>query len=332
MDHLNKKKILITGSSGFIGNELSKYLYECGSYIWGLDLIKNNNNYFKKHYDTDLTDNIELHNLVNEIKDVDIVFHLAAAKSDWGIPYDEYYKNNYIATENILDLCKKTKPEILVYFSTVGILGSSKIPLKEDELPNPDTDYGKTKLISEEIVRKFASNNSFTKVIIIRPSAVYGEGQTKDNNIDRIISSIRKNRFLMIGKGDNIKTTSYIKNLIDMTIWSLDNSKSNCEIWHYIDEPKLTTKQLINICYKEIHNKQQMVQIPFMVAYVIASLFDLSGRLLNINFSITAMRIKKFCTATNFSSDKLIKNKFKHKYNTEDALKRTIKWHFDNEK
>lgn len=320
-------QILVTGSSGFIGKPLVEKLASQGYSVHGLDRIApTNRENLTSFTEMDLTDKKNRLPLVKTLEGIDLVIHLAAARADWGLSEEEFYRDNIEATKSILVGCKEKNVREFFHYSTVGVLPRTGEPLDELVVPRPETTYGRTKLISEELVKDAASSGIFKRVFIMRPSAVFGVGQPPDTNLYRLIDMIRRNRFLMIGAGEEVKTTSHLATLVEATIWLIENIREPYSLWHYVDQPKMATNELVSLCYKEIHNSRPRLRLPLQVVSAIAGLSDLLGNTIGVDLPITRERIKKFCTPTNFSADKIIDAGFSPEISYRAALKETIHW------
>ena len=168
------KKILVTGSSGFIGSNLSKRLLEDKSNIViGLD---NMNDYYDvslKEYRLNellkysnfnfIEGNISNKELINKIFDQykpDIVVNLAAQA---GVRYsidhpDTYIESNIIGFYNILEACRNYPVEHLVYASSSSVYGNNaKVPFSvEDKVDTPVSLYAATKKSNELLAHAYS--------------------------------------------------------------------------------------------------------------------------------------------------------------------------------
>ena len=159
-------KILITGSSVYIGGCLFEYLkkkYE----VYGIDKqipkLKKQKNFFK----CDLINYSKTNKIINLIKPSTII-HLAGQSTiDFIKNKKEYKKNNIIATKNILRSIKKNQIKNFIFSSTAAVYKSSNLKLTEKSILKPNNIYGKTKLSCEkEIFNSLNKNN--TNFIIFR--------------------------------------------------------------------------------------------------------------------------------------------------------------------
>ena len=166
----NKKKILITGGSGYIGSCFAKYLKKKYK-IFTID--KRNKNPFLKeksivHIKCDLCNYIKLKKKIQIIKP-NIIVHLAAQSTIDFIDKKKkfYFKNNIIGTNNIVQISNDFKVEKFIFASTASVYKHKNSKLTEKDKVFPNNIYGKTKSINEEyIISNF--NSSYTKYCILR--------------------------------------------------------------------------------------------------------------------------------------------------------------------
>jgi len=223
-------KILITGSSGFIGYHLADELLKRKYDIIGID---NNNNYYpsiiKKKRLKKLKKNKKFRfyklNLINKKKlekifikhKPDIIFHLAGQPGVlYSIKYPKTYTtNNVYATKSICKISKKHNVKKFIYGSSSSVYGDQeKFPIKENFKLNPKNPYALTKLKSENIVKEEFKKSS-TKYIIFRFFTVYGPFGRPDMFIHKFLNSIKKNKKIKLyNNGLNFRDFTYIKDVV----------------------------------------------------------------------------------------------------------------------
>tara|TARA_B100000214_G_scaffold373225_1_gene353112 strand:- start:774 stop:1724 length:951 start_codon:yes stop_codon:yes gene_type:complete len=242
------KKILITGSSGFIGFHLAKNLSKIYKVI-GLD---NHNNYYSKKIKKkrlsilkknknfsfkkiDLKNKNELEKVFNKFKP-SIVFHIAGQP---GVLYSfknpKSYKLNNTQTTNIVsNLCKKNNIEKLIFASSSSVYGDQKkFPIKEHFKTNPKNPYARTKIESEKIIFKNLKKSK-TDFLIFRFFTVYGSFGRPDMFIHKFLNSIKNKKTIKLhNKGMNFRDFTYIDDVVSILKMSID---------------KKISKKILNIC------------------------------------------------------------------------------------
>jgi nucleoside-diphosphate-sugar epimerase len=320
--------ILLTGSSGYIGTRLADRLNEQGSIIYGVD---------REPYDGDSLsgvvtgDLLDCSTLEQMNADVDCICHLAAAKGDWGISKEEYYRDNLEATRQVIEAGVEAGVKDWVFYSTVSTLGPHHDPVDEDAGFNAIGPYGASKAEAEKLFHQLAENDPEARILIIRPSVVYGPGNPPSTNIYRLIDAIYNRRFAMVGPGNAIKSTSYIENLLEATLFLMDRMQRGVQTYIYIDEPALTTETLVERIYTLLGKSPPSWHIPLSIASPLAKISDWTANLTGIDFPITAARIEKFNRSTNFAADKIREEGFDQPVSNKEALQRTVEWHLHHE-
>jgi len=159
------KKILITGSGGFIGKALVKRLSGMEYAVTGFDLA-----------DGDIAEEGALTHLEKE--DIFYVFHLAGktfVPESWSNPF-LFYRTNVLGTANVLEFCRKTGAG-LTYVSSYLYGKPEYLPVDEKHPVKAYNPYSHSKLVAEELCRYYREQFPLG-ISILRPFNVYGPGQS----------------------------------------------------------------------------------------------------------------------------------------------------------
>lgn len=233
------KRILITGSKGFIGNYFI-------------------NNYKSKY-------NIKTFSFLKDdintldCNTIDIVFHLSALVHQMGgASANEYEKINVIQTIELAKKAKESGIKHFVFMSTVKVYGEeTNSKYIENTVCNPEDDYGKSKLKAEQELQKLEDENF--KISIIRTPIVYGYGVKA--NIKNLINLVNKVPVLPFGKIKNKRSMVYIGNLSHLVYEIITQEKQG--IFLASDDEPLSTTRLIELIAKNLDKKIYIVKIPF---------------------------------------------------------------------
>ena len=215
---MKNKKIVITGSSGFIGFHVCDILLKQNYQVIGID---NHNNYYdtklknqrskilKKNknfnfYKFDIKNKKKLKKLITKYKPY-IIIHLAAQA---GVRYSfinpqKYIDSNITGFTNILEIMKLLNLKNLVYASSSSVYGDCKVlPFKENLELNPLNFYGQTKLLNERIANIYEKNFKI-KTIGLRFFTVYGPYGRPDMFIPKIINKIKNKKVIELFNNGN---------------------------------------------------------------------------------------------------------------------------------
>ena len=261
------KKLLITGSSGFVG-----------SYFV---------NKYKKKYDIKLFSFRKDDLSTLDCSDVDVVFHLSALVHQMaGASASEYERVNVTQTLELAKKAKESGVKHFVFMSTVKVYGEETINVyTESSECKAEDEYGKSKLKAERELLKL-EDESF-KVSIIRTPIVYGYGVKA--NIKSLANLVNKVPILPFGKIENKRSMVYIGNLchlVDVVIGATEVAlpKSDyfgCTALAVSDEVKgaakaalpsvflacddepLSTSKLCKLIAKSLNKKVYLIKFPF---------------------------------------------------------------------
>ena len=170
---MNKKiDILVTGSNGFIGTELIKYLKKFERFtIWELVRDRKKNREKNVIYIDSLKKNF---NIINNLKSIDCIVHLAAIAHNKNISKKDIYKVNADSVERLAIQAIKAGVKRFIFLSSIKVYGeiSGNINLMNKVIQVADY-YAKAKLNAENKLIKLSKNNAISYTII-RPPLVYG--------------------------------------------------------------------------------------------------------------------------------------------------------------
>lgn len=206
---LMKKKVLVTGVSGFVGVNLANELVKNYNVI-GLDLKRNEElNPKIKFFKADIVNS----NLVPHMKKVDTVFHTAALinlRESFENPL-KYHQVNVTGTLKVLEASRLAGVRRIVYSSSMSVYN----------LNNP---YSLTKFLSEEYLRVW-SNCFKIETVSLRYFNFYG-GRSHGSVIDIFLEQVRLGQPLKVfGGGWESRYFLHIKDLIQANIAAMKSKK-----------------------------------------------------------------------------------------------------------
>ena len=319
-------KIFITGNLGFIGTHLSELLIDNGYTIVGFDKRQSSEKEKYKCIQGNILDS-ELLNL-SISNDIDLIIHLAAEHKDNVHPESLYYDVNVRGTKNIIDACEINNINRIIFTSTIALYGLDLTDSNENSTPNPFNDYGDTKLQAEKLLIQWWKKEKNRSLFIIRPTAVFGERNR--GNVFNLMKQISNNRFIIVGNGKNKKSIAYVGHLIEFIACSMNNN--GFHIVNYADKPDLTMNQLVTIIHKILNKKEKRLSVPYWMGIIAGYTYDALSFVLGKQFSITSIKIKKFCSNSIINTNKLERYNMKPPIPLHSAIERTLRFEFDIKK
>ena len=214
-----KKKILVTGGAGYIGSKISYDLTDSGYEVFVIDNLSTG---YKRLINPkvnfchgDILDFNFVSKVLNKNKIVDII-HCAASLSvkESEIHPLKYYRNNVEGTQILLKAAVKNKLKNFILSSTCAVYGNAKTTkVNEQTICDPVSYYGKTKFLTELLVKNFSEKYEFS-FGILRYFNVVGADQklrtgliNKNDQLFKNLSSI-----LINNNNNNIKINVYGRN------------------------------------------------------------------------------------------------------------------------
>ncbi len=216
-------KILVTGSEGFIGSHLTELLVEKGFEVKAFVRYNFKNDWgwleeskYKNDIEIYTGDVRDFDSVYDAMKDVDVVFHLAALI---GIPYSyisplAYIKTNTEGTYNILESGRKLNLKRIIITSTSEIYGTAQyVPIDEKHPYNPQSPYAASKASADHLALSYYRSFG-TPVTIIRPFNTYGPRQSARAVIPTIISQILAGKKqIKLGNLSPTRDLNYVKDI-----------------------------------------------------------------------------------------------------------------------
>jgi nucleoside-diphosphate-sugar epimerase len=314
--------ILVTGGSGFIGTNLTTDLLKEGHKVTIYDKQKSET-YPELCIVGDVRDK---ERLTSSMNGVDVVYHLAAEHRDDVRPASLYYEVNVGGAENIVYALETNGTNRFIYTSTVAVYGLNSGEPNEDSPVRPFNDYSKSKYKSEVVFEKWASADDTKCLVIVRPTAIFGEGNK--GNVYNLLSHIASRRFFMVGNGKNKKSMGYVLN-ISRFLTMLVQSPAGSRIYNYADKPDFDMTELVSLLLKTLGNGGDITfRLPYGIGLLGGYAFDCLARITGKTYPISSIRIKKFCADTIISAEKLKETGFQAPYSLAEGLNRMIKSEF----
>lgn len=211
-------KIIVTGSSGFVGTNLVKNLRELKHEVTELDI----------------TNGVDITNWeqVKNISGFDIIIHLAArifVPDSYKFPR-EMYNLNIGGTLNALELCRMNNAK-MIYASSYVYGVPQYLPIDEKHPTVAFNPYCRSKLISEDLCRSY--NKDFSvPIVVFRPFNIYGKGLNENLLISLIRSQIIKSGRISLKDPRPKRDFIHVNDAVAAYIKALDYKSDNLEIFN----------------------------------------------------------------------------------------------------
>jgi nucleoside-diphosphate-sugar epimerase len=292
--------ILITGSSGFVGTNVTEYFVAKKEQVVGVDLTNPSMDFPKQFFTfhrCDLTDGDAIFKTFGKFRPKNVI-HLAFVTLRKNI-YQEFLADAQI-TLNMLEAALKSNVErfILMSSSTVYGLRTIDLPVSEDEKPNPKGTYGKAKLMAELMARQYLEAENLP-VTIFRGFEIYGPVLTIPSIVRKLLDkAINKEPMQLFCYGKQKTDFTYVEDLAQAMEVVLRNPK--------------TIGETLNVGSGK--------------AYTYAEFANAITELLPSQVESLPPRPNEHAFYLYSSVEKLKALGFKPKYDIHEGLKKTVNW------
>lgn len=273
-------KVIITGASGFVGKNLSKFLEEQQIFVEKISLRN---------------ENFQLD------ENADALIHLAGKAHDTANTSadSEYFKINTDLTKTVFEKFLKSNIRDFFYFSSVKATADTVDGiLDENHQSDPKTPYGKSKLQAEE----FLLNENLPeekRLFIIRPCMIHGPGNK--GNLNLLYKVVEKGIPWPLASFKNSRSFLNIDNLNFLTLEMLNNKKVSSGIYNFADDGSLSTNDLVKTIAKVSGNSEKLWKIPTGLISSVAKIGDA------VKFPLNSERLKKLTESYVVSNQKIKK-------------------------
>jgi nucleoside-diphosphate-sugar epimerase len=185
--------------------------------------------------------------------------------------------------------------------SSVGVYGPlQEVPADEETSCHPDIAYEKTKLEGERAVLAVAADEGL-RVVVLRPAWVYGP---RCPRTDKLFRALRKKRFLMVGKGQNLRHPVYIDDMLQAFELAATREGVEGEVFVIASEEYVTLEQLINAILRVEQSDYRPARLPLAVMWPVCYLVESLAKLLRREPPFSTRSLKFFTENSAFNIEK----------------------------
>lgn len=310
MAPLKNKKVLITGTTGFVGSHLARRLLNEGaqvhafvrrsSNLWRIEDIKTR----LTLHEVSLTDTDLLDKTIESIKP-DYVFHLATYGGVGGqADNQQIIDTNYMGTINLLNACNKTGYKGFINTGSSSEYGIKNEPMREDMVPEPYNTYGATKAAATIYCQAQAREKGLP-ITTLRLFSPFGPYDEPNRLISYVIKSLLKNEETKLSSKSYVRDYIYIDDVIE-SYMAVIREKSYEKVYNIGSNQQHTVEQVFDIIAKILDKDAKPVWGEFKP---------------RINEpKIWVAHISKAKNELNWTP----------KYSFEDGIKKTVSWMREN--
>lgn len=259
-------KVLITGATGLLGGHLIKELQQRGEDIRALVLpVENADTLKAQGVEVTRGDITDASTLGAAVKDVELVFHLAAMMGVWR-PLADYRLVNVIGSENLYRAAQKADVRRYVHTSSHCVygLGLGQFLTERDAL-RPDTHpYSVTKAEGDRLIRRLMLGSDM-ETVILRPGSFFGPGDKL--NFGRMAQRMKDGKGVIIGRGDNSLPFCYITDVVQGFMLAAYHDKAPGNVYNITNDRPLTQQEMFNAIADDVGGTRPTRHLPYAPIY-----------------------------------------------------------------
>ena len=261
--------ILVTGGTGFIGSHLLERLAAVREPVRCLVRPKATPRRLPAGVECVPGDLTTGAGLDDALRGADIVIHLAGVTK--AVRREEYDLGNARATETLVKALAGRALRF-VHVSSLAAIGPSLdgVPVQEDAVPHPLTQYGRSKLEAERIVREFAP-----AAVIVRPPVVYGP---RDTDVFQLLKSISKGLAVEIAGADRWFSAIYSGDLVEGLLCAARSSAAVGRTYFLAYPKPATWGDLRDAAARIMGRTVRVLRVPVKVASMVGYCAEICSR------------------------------------------------------
>lgn len=273
--------ILVTGASGFLGGRLAELLTARGEEVRILARATSDLRHLSHltlhKVEGDLTNASAL---AEAVRGVSIIYHCAAASTDWA-PDATFHEANVTGTERLLAAAVH-EPGLtrFLHVSTTDVYGYPRIvgdessPMRDAGLP-----YNCTKILGEQAVWR-AQQEHGLPVTVVRPATIYGpRGKAFVTDVAELL---RQRTMLLVDGGRQRGGFAYVDNVADAMIAAAESPATVGRVYNLSDRTNVTWRGYVNALADALGLSHPWLALPFPAAMALARTMELPYRTLRL--------------------------------------------------
>lgn len=300
-----KRKILVTGGSGFVGSFLIQELLRDES---NTIIAMYNSSQIPDTFEevasklTWIKADIVKDDLTDLVSGVDTVYHLAAysSVSSSSSEADRLNAVNVTGTRRLAEASASAQVKQIIFVSSVAACEVSTELVIDEINGYPVTEYGLSKKRAEELLIE-ASINSY-EFTILRPTALFGENH--GGSVFELAKKIQERRFLIFGSGHSKTNFLYIRDFIDVLLLVKGDQRAYGQVF-IASDTSLHLSIFVKYILEALGSDFRIMKVHVAAGYLAALIFDIFSFILQRPLPLSRRRLRAMLSRTSYTNRKL---------------------------
>jgi nucleoside-diphosphate-sugar epimerase len=287
--------VMITGGTGFIGSRLALKHRESGHTTRVFAAVNSKREEAAAASLRAAGVDVQIGNITSSadvrraLAGVTLVYHLAAAQHEAGMPEAYFHAINVQGTKNLFVEAANQRVGKVVHGSTIGVYGEvdGEKPVDESSPVRPDNIYGVTKLEGEQAA---LAHSGAVNTTVVRISETYGPG---DFRLLKMFRGIARGTFPLIGSGQNIHQVIYVGDLI-VGLMAAARYQPTGETFLLGGSERLSTLQMVDCIREAVGSRKAVPRLPMAPVELTARLCEAACKPLRLQPPLHRRRLDFF--------------------------------------
>ncbi|HYC98478.1 NAD(P)-dependent oxidoreductase [Brevundimonas sp.] len=313
-------RVLVTGSSGFVGKALMRELQANGHEAMGFSRQARDG----RTLVGDLLNPDSIARALGEFRP-EVVFNLAAETDLKGVAKGGYAANT-AGVRNLLDaLAHAPSVRRVIWASSQLVCKPGKTPAHDTDY-DPEGGYGESKVLAEKMIR--SRNGGGKEWVIFRSTTIWGPGMSE--HYAAVLGMIRRGLYFHVGGRPLMKSYSYIENLAEqlVTLATASANQVHGRTFYLADSDPIDLRDWARGFAKRFHKP-----IPTMPTPLARSL-ALTGDILTrrgVRFPLTSQRLDNMLTEYVYDVGPIEEVHGRTRIDMEEGIERTARWYLERD-
>ena len=320
------ERVLVTGATGFTGSHLARHLAQDGEAV---RVLARNGAKARASLpesveiiEGDITDRSAI---ARAIEGVDVVYHLAAAFREAGLPDSRYREVHVDGTRMLLEAAHAQGVRRFVHVSTIGVHSHIANPPADETWPHTPGDiYQSTKSEGEQTALAFHRQHGLP-LSVVRPAGIYGPG---DRRLLKLFRPVARGRFIMLGDGEVFFHMVHVRDLVRGIILAAECDEAIGEVFIIAGDEYCTLNDLVSRIARIAGVRPPRWRLPVEPFFAAGALCEAICVPLRIEPIIHRRRVAFFTKSRAFRIDKARRVLgYEPQVALDDGLRETMDWY-----
>lgn len=320
------ERVLVTGATGFTGSHLVRHLSRTGESV---RIVARDGAKAMAMFPAgveicvgDITDPAVVE---KAMEGVDLVYHLAAAFREPGLPDSRYREVHVHATRRLLEAAHARGIRRFVHCSTIGVHSHISNPPADETWPHTPGDiYQVTKSEGEQVALGFHRTHGLP-VVVIRPAGIYGPG---DMRLLKLFRAVARRRFVMLGDGRVFFHMVHVRDLVQGMRLAAAHGEAIGEVFIIAGEHYVTLNELVERIARAAGVAPPRLHLPVWPFFAAGALCEAICLPFGIDPPIYRRRVAFFTKTRAFRIDKAKRVLgYAPGVSLDDGIAETLRWY-----